>query len=157
MSIKIEDSSKGVWIYSRVANKQGENELEKQKVELITFAKEKGYEIIGSSQDIGSGLDYGRKGLKEIIEAAESGNVDMVLVKSLSTIGRDLFKIHEVLNLLSPNVSAIISPIEGVMQISTMLQSFKAQMEIMIDHANFDNGVIDEPDELEDDEDSQEI
>lgn len=92
-----------------------------------------------------------------MIEAADSGDFDMVLAKSLSTIGRDWFRTYEVLELLSPNVSAIISPVEGVMQISTMLQSFKAQMGVMIDNVNFDTGAVDEPDELEDDEDSQEI
>lgn len=156
MSINIEDSPKA-WIYTRVANKQGENELKKQKEDLITFATKKGYKIIGTSEDIGSGLDYERKGLKKMIEAADSGDFDMVLAKSLSTIGRDWFRTYEVLELLSPNVSAIISPVEGVMQISTMLQSFKAQMEVMIDNTNFHTGVIDKPDDLEDDEDSLEI
>lgn len=57
MSINIEDSPKA-WIYTRVANKQRENELKKQKEDLVTFATEKGYRIIGTSEDIGSGLDY---------------------------------------------------------------------------------------------------
>lgn len=159
MCVKIEDSPKGAWVYSRVGNKSSIYELEKQKDELIAFGKAKGYKIIGASQDIGSGLDYDRKGLKKMIEATYSGDVGIVLVKGLSRIGRDLLKTYEVLELLKPNIDAIISPTEGVMRISTMLTSFNALMGAMKYDEDYNVEDFFEQDELEqeDDENSQEI
>lgn len=149
MNNKSEDFSKRIWIYNRVANNQSKRELEKQKDELIAFSTERGYTIIGVSGDIGSGKDYEREGLKEMIEASDSRKFDIILVRSLSSIGRDLFNTYKVLELLKSKISAIISPIEGVMQISTILQSFKAQMEVKIDNESFNTDVIYDSVELE--------
>lgn len=150
MCEKTDHSPKRVWIYSRIAHdKQGESELEKQKENLIAYAKEKGFKIVGTSEDVGSGLDYDRKGIKEVIEATQSKNVDVVLIKSLYCIGRDLFKTYEVLELLKSNGIVIISPMEGEIQIPTMLHNLAVLIEEMEPEKTFDAEDLLEQDEFD--------
>nr|WP_314464384.1 recombinase family protein [uncultured Clostridium sp.] len=84
-------SDKNVWIYCRVANNEN-NILEVQRGKLILFANKHGFNVVGNSQDIGSGLDYSRKGLSETKQAISEKKAGVVLVQDLSRIGRHKFK-----------------------------------------------------------------
>lgn len=93
---------KKVWIYCRVAHDGLDSAaiLAAQKNTLETYAKEHDFEIVGASSDIGSGLTMDRPGLLDFHAAAEDGKVDMLLIHSLTRLGRDTDKVTKYWHLL---------------------------------------------------------
>lgn len=86
---------KRAWIYCRVAH-DGPDSMESltaQRQTLVAYARENNLEIVGFSDDIGSGLIMDRPGLKAFHAAAVNGEVDMLLIHSLTRLGRDMEKI----------------------------------------------------------------
>ena len=79
---------KKVCIYCRTAQ-DNQVELDLQIEKLKDFAKEKDLEIVKIISETGSGLDFNRKGLNEIMKIAKSKQVDMILVRDISRISRD--------------------------------------------------------------------
>lgn len=94
---------KRAWIYCRVAhNGPGSAEaLNMQRLRLESSAKEHGFEIVGSSSDMGSGLTFDRPGLLGFHAAAEDGKVDVLLLHSLTRLGRDTSEVRKYCYLLS--------------------------------------------------------
>jgi DNA invertase Pin-like site-specific DNA recombinase len=105
--------SKNAWIYCRVAN-NAQSIIETQHEELIRFANQHGFNIVGISQDVGSGLDYARKGLSEITEAVRSKRAGVVLIKDISRIGRDISENIAYIKEINALGALFLSPIDGV-------------------------------------------
>lgn len=84
-----------VWIYCRVAHDGPDSAavLAAQKNTLEAYAKEHDFEIVGASSDIGSGLTMDHPGLLDFHAAAEDGKVDVLLIYSLTRLGRDADKV----------------------------------------------------------------
>lgn len=137
MSIYIDNSPKRVWIYCRV-DSDAQIVVNEQKENLIAFAEQKGFVIIGNSEDIGSGLNYDRTGLNEMIKAADDHSIDAVLVKSLCRIGRDMLKTYEVLELLETSAVAIITPTEGELCLQPLLYNLTALIKEIMPEEAFD-------------------
>lgn len=93
---------KKAWIYCRVAHNGPDSAevLERQRHRLESYAKEHGFEIVGSSSDIGSGLTMDRPGLLHFHAAAEDGDTDILLIHSLTRLGRDVDKVTKYWHLL---------------------------------------------------------
>ena len=93
---------KKAWIYCRVAHNGPDSAevLEMQRHSLESYAKEHGFEIVGSSSDKGSGLTMDRPGLLDFHAAAEDGTADALLVLKLSRLGRDVDKVTKYWHLL---------------------------------------------------------
>ncbi len=84
---------KKAWIYCRVAHNGPDSAevLERQRHRLENYAKEHGFEIVGVSSDIASGLTFeNRPGLLEFHTEAVDGDVDILLLCDLARLGRDL-------------------------------------------------------------------
>lgn len=79
---------KRAFLYCRTAL-PNMDELEMQKTYLIDYARKQELTINGIVSESGIGLDYSRAGLREIMAAAEDGEVDVLLVNNLSRLGRD--------------------------------------------------------------------
>lgn len=95
-------SNKRVWIYCRVAHPESDNHsLEIQQAYLIRYAAAYGYTVAGVTAEYGSGLDFGRDGLSEVMEATKYGKMDAVLVSNLDRIGRTMIKLIEFENKLN--------------------------------------------------------
>lgn len=94
MKYRIKKQSNRVWIYCRVAQ-PNDMALKFQQEQMVEHARKQGWEIVGITAEQGSGLDFNRKGLKEIMEAIEAERVDIVLAKSVCRIGRDVYKTME--------------------------------------------------------------
>lgn len=77
-----------VFVYCRVAHDDSFS-LEAQAVQLRRIAAQAGYTIIGASAEQGSGLTLDRPGLEKVTQAVLAGEVDVVLVHSLTRIGRE--------------------------------------------------------------------
>lgn len=93
---------KKVWIYCRVAHDGPDSAavLAAQKNTLEAYAEEHDFEIVGASSDIGSGLTMDRPGLLDFHTAAEDGKVDVLLIHSLTRLGRDTDKVTKYWHLL---------------------------------------------------------
>ena len=93
---------KKAWIYCRVAHNEPDSAevLERQRHRLESYAKEHGFEIVGVSSDIGSGLTMDRPGLLDFHAAAEDGNTDILLIHSLTRLDRDVDKVTKYWHLL---------------------------------------------------------
>ena len=93
---------KRAWLYCRVAHNGPDSAevLDGQRLQLESYAREHGFEIIGCSSDIGSGLTLDRPGLLDFHAAAEDGKVDVLLILKLSRLGRDIDKVTKYWHLL---------------------------------------------------------
>lgn len=111
------DEMKRAWIYCRIdAPEDAHGSLKGQKKELFDYAEQLGFEVIGSSEDIGSGLNFDRSGLTEVLEAADAGKMDVLVIKNLSRLGRDTAKTIELVQKLNERNIRICSPLEGEIQ-----------------------------------------
>ena len=105
---------KRAWTYSRIdAPEDAHGSLKSQKKELFDYAEQLGFAITGSSEDFGNGLDFNRTGLLEVMKAAEDGKMDVLLVKRLDRLGRDMLKMLEFLRGLDQVGIRLYSPMEG--------------------------------------------
>lgn len=77
-----------VFLYFRVAHDDGFS-LEAQAATLRRYAEQAGYSIVGASSDRGSGMTLDRPALQEVTRAVLAGEVDLVLVQSITRIGRE--------------------------------------------------------------------
>lgn len=82
-----------VWLYYRLSRDDDKelNSLTNQKRILETYAAQNGHTVVGESYDDNlSGVHFDtRKGIVELIEAAEARIIDAVFVKDLSRLGRN--------------------------------------------------------------------
>lgn len=80
-----------VWLYYRLSRDEDKelNSLTNQREILVDYANEKNYEIVGESFDDNvSGMHFNREGITEITFQVDKGNIDAILVKDLSRLGR---------------------------------------------------------------------
>lgn len=117
---------KRTWIYCRVAHSGPDSEelLAGQRLRLEAYAKEHGFEIIGCSSDIGSGLTLDRPGLQKFMDAVEDETVDVLLLPNLARLGRDIDKVIQFWNLLCGRGVHVHTAIDGEIDLSinAMLQ-----------------------------------
>jgi hypothetical protein len=113
-----QESQQRAWIYCRIdAPEDTHGALKGQKKELVDYAEQMGFEIVGESEDLGSGLDFECVGLSEIMKAAGEGRMDMLLVKKLDRLGRDTAKTLEFIRGLEQLGVGLYSPLEGEIQL----------------------------------------
>lgn len=80
-----------VAVYMRMARDEGEEQaLANQEQMLRVFAEQHQMEIAGTFRDVGSGLDFERPGLKELLSELSASRYDGVLTRDISRIGRDV-------------------------------------------------------------------
>jgi DNA invertase Pin-like site-specific DNA recombinase len=108
------ESQQRAWIYCRIdAPEDTHGCLKSQKKELFDYAEQMGFLVVGESQDIGSGLNFNRTGLIEVMKAAGDGKMDILLIKKLDRLGRDTMKTLEFLRDLDQLGIRLYSPLEG--------------------------------------------
>lgn len=109
------------WIYCRIDAPEDEHgSLKSQKEELYNYAEQMDYIVIGDSQDIGSGLEVNRIGLQKVLQAAEEGEIEVLLVKKLDRINRDTLKTIELLQNLKQLGITVYSPLEGEIHVEQL-------------------------------------
>ncbi len=75
-------------IYCRVSTRKQKDYLENQKKRLIEFCKQRGLEVIEIIEDIGSGLNERRKGLKKLFKLIREGKAKNVVVEYEDRLAR---------------------------------------------------------------------
>lgn len=102
------------WIYCRIdAPEDTHGALKNQRKQLMDYAEQMGFEVTGCSEDMAGELSFNRPGLRRFTEAAERGEVDILIIQNLSRIGRDVFEAMEYLNQLEQMAVRVYSPLEG--------------------------------------------
>jgi DNA invertase Pin-like site-specific DNA recombinase len=110
---------KSAWIYCRIdAPEDTHGALKGQYERLETYSVQMGFAVVGSSQDLGSGLHFNRPGLQAVLEAAKAGSFQVLLVNSVSRIGRDMAKTINFIQTINNCEISIYSPLEGEIKLS---------------------------------------
>ena len=106
-----------VWLYARLSNDDdpAQNSLQNQQEICRAFAEKKGWSIVGSSTDDNiSGMNFSRRGLDILTAAVQAKQVDAVLVKDLSRLGRHRTQTALFIDFLRQQQVRVISVTEGV-------------------------------------------
>lgn len=106
-----------VWLYRRLSNDDDkeQNSLLNQRKILLEYATRQGYAIVGeSADDNASGMNFRRDGVAQIIKAAEARQIDAVLVKDLSRLGRHKTQTALFIDFLREHNIRVISVTEGI-------------------------------------------
>ena len=106
-----------VWLYARLSNDDdpAQNSLQNQQEICRAFAEKKGWSISDSSADDNiSGMNFSRRGLDMLTAAVQAKQVDAVLVKDLSRLGRHRTQPALFIDFLREKQVRVISVTEGV-------------------------------------------
>ena len=106
-----------VWLYARLSNDDdpAQNSLQNQQEICRAFAEKQGWMIVGSSTDDNiSGMNFSRRGLDILTAAVQAKQVDAVLVKDLSRLGRHRTQTALFIDYLRQQQVRVISVTEGV-------------------------------------------
>jgi hypothetical protein len=123
-----QENQQRAWVYCRIDTPEDTHgALKGQKKELINYAEQMSFVVVGESEDIGSGLDYDRAGLAEVMKAAGDGKMDILLIKKLDRLGRDTAKLLEFLRGLDQLGVELYSPLEGLIQLDYQSPSLSLQ------------------------------
>jgi len=111
---------KRTWIYCRVAHSGPDSTelLTEQRRQLESYARGHGFNVVGSSRDIGSGLTFDRPGLQKFMDAVEDEDVDALLLTDLARLGRDINKAVRYWRLLRGRGVRIYTVIDGEIDLS---------------------------------------
>ena len=105
------------WLYARLSNDDdpAQNSLQNQQEICRAFAEKSGWTIVGSSADNNiSGMNFSRRGLDMLTAAVQAKQVDAVLVKDLSRLGRHRTQTALFIDFLRQQQVRVISVTEGV-------------------------------------------
>lgn len=105
------------WIYGRLSNDDDRemDSLTNQMEIGRSYAARKGYKIVGESFDDNiSGMRFDRRGLTQCTEAVERGQVDAIIVKDLSRLGRHKTQTALFIDYLRQQNVAILSVTENL-------------------------------------------
>lgn len=106
-----------VWLYARLSNDDdpAQNSLQNQQEICRAFAEKQGWAIVGSSADDNiSGMNFSRRGLDMLTAAVQVKQVEAVLVKDLSRLGRHRTQTALFIDDLRQQQVRVISVTEGV-------------------------------------------
>lgn len=106
-----------VWLYGRLSNDDDVemNSLENQLQIIRDYARERGYTVVGESyDDNSSGMRFDREGLERLSAAAEKRQIDAVIVKDMSRLGRHRTQTSLFIDYLRHQGVAVLSATEGL-------------------------------------------
>lgn len=113
------NQKKRAWLYCRIdAPEDLHGALKRQRQQLMDYAEQMAFKVVGSSQDLASGMNFDRPGLVRINEAAQARQLDVLIVSDVSRIGRDTIQTMDYLNQLEQMGVSAYSPLEGRLDFS---------------------------------------
>lgn len=105
---------KNAWIYCHIdAPEDSHGVLKDHRQQLIDYADQMGFYVVGISQDLADGLNLNRTGLNEVMQAAKAGQIDVAVIHSKICISRDENKVIVYINRLHNCGVKLYSPLEG--------------------------------------------
>ena len=77
--------------------------IENQKLILTKYVKEQGWNLIDTYVDDGfSGTDFDRPGVQKLLEDAQTGKINLIIVKDLSRFGRNYIEVGRYIDYIFP-------------------------------------------------------
>lgn len=114
---------KRCWLYTRIdAPEDAHGCLKAQEKELLDFAAQEGYEVAGTASDLGNGLNMERPGLVRVMQAVDERDFNILLVKGIDRLGRDVDKVYHFLTELRINGISVHSLHDGKLDINDNLR-----------------------------------
>jgi len=108
------EQKKRAWLYCRIdAPEDTHGSLKGQKEKLGNYAQQMGFEVVGSSQDVGKASNSDCLGISEMMSTAQEKQMDVLLIECSLRLGRDLYQTAELIGQLQKYGIAIFSPLEG--------------------------------------------
>ena len=111
-------TNKRAWLYSRIDAPEDAHGILK---ELFEYAGQMGMTVAGTSSDLGNGHGFERPGLAQLTAAAREGRFDVLLVISLSRLGRDAEATENLIRQLHELGVGVCSPLEGEIRLDSPL------------------------------------
>ena len=105
------------WLYYRLSRDEDEelNSLTNQRSIIAGYAEKNGFTIAGESFDDNvSGMHFARDGIEKICEAVEQNQIDAVIVKDLSRLGRHRTQTAVFIDYLKKHDVRVISVTENI-------------------------------------------
>lgn len=105
------------WLYYRLSRDEDEelNSLTNQRSIIAGYAEKNGFTIAGESFDDNvSGMHFDRDGIEKICEAVEQNQIDAVIVKDLSRLGRHRTQTAVFIDYLKNHDVRVISVTENI-------------------------------------------
>ena len=105
------------WVYYRLSRDEDEelNSLTNQRSIIAGYAEKNGFTIAGESFDDNvSGMHFDRDGIEKICEAVEQNQIDAVIVKDLSRLGRHRTQTAVFIDYLKKHDVRVISVTENI-------------------------------------------
>ena len=105
------------WLYYRLSRDEDEelNSLTNQRSIIAGYAEKNGFTIAGESFDDNvSGMHFDRDGIEKICEAVEQNQIDAVIVKDLSRLGRHRTQTAVFIDYLKKHDMRVISVTENI-------------------------------------------
>ena len=105
------------WLYYRLSRDEDEelNSLTNQRSIIAGYAEKNGFTIAGESFDDNvSGMHFDRDGIEKICEAVEQNQIDAVIVKDLSRLGRHRSQTAVFIDYLKKHDVRVISVTENI-------------------------------------------
>ncbi|WP_456366280.1 IS607 family transposase [Thermococcus sp.] len=84
-----------VVVYARVSSRDQKEDLERQVEYLKNYCSSKGYQVAKILTDISSGLNENRRGLRQLFQLVESGEITKVVITYRDRLTRFGFKYLE--------------------------------------------------------------
>ncbi|MDD4494071.1 MAG: recombinase family protein [Eubacteriales bacterium] len=105
------------WLYYRLSRDDDEelNSLNNQRKILVDYAHEKDFDVVGESFDDNvSGMHFDREGIEKIYDVVDSGQIDCIIVKDLSRLGRHRTQTALFIDYLSKRGVKVLSVTENI-------------------------------------------
>ena len=105
---------KRAWIYCAIdAPEDSKGTLKDQFRKLIDYGEQMGFELIGSSSDVGTVPLWNRNGFRHFIEAVQKEQVDVLLIVNRSRLSSSSMQLARFQILQEGYGVCVYSPLEG--------------------------------------------
>lgn len=113
------DSRKRTWAYCSIDAPEDENDtLKKQRLQLIEYAEQMGFEVVGSSSDLGQKPLWERAGFKRFLDAVLKEGVHILIIASPRCLSHSSMQMAQLQALIKSHGLQVYSPLTGLMELS---------------------------------------
>lgn len=108
------ENKKHAWIYCAIdAPEDTHGTLKGQRQQLMDYAEQMGFEVVGSSSDMGNLPLFERPGFKRFTDVARTGRADILLVINENCLSRSSMQLAQLQALAESYEIKVYSPLLG--------------------------------------------
>lgn len=108
------EKRKCAWAYCSIdAPEDTHGTLKGQRQQLMDYAEQMGFEVVGSSSDMGNLPLFERGGFQHFIDEVRTGKADILLVVNENCLTRSSMQLAQLQALTESNEIKVYSPLSG--------------------------------------------